>query len=502
MQNTRALYFLKAALLALLLASPVIMGLLYRPDVFIDDAYITFRYAENIAAGFGFTYNPGERVLGTTTPLYCLWLALWKLLGVPVSLAALLTGTLSVSFTALLIWRTGKTTAFSHSGLAAAFLLLLFPRYYEHMISGMETTLAGALCMLVIWLDFKKKHIFCGVASACLILTRPDAGALVAAVILIRFLNDRKGALIIAAVTLLGILPWAVFGFIYFGSPLPTSLAVKRLIHPFPWHLVLKNYLSWFIIEPALIILSALWLAGAFFIILRRRDLLALFLWPLFFFAGQAAIQIGPFFWYKVPLLPGYFLVAAVGGWYLLSAMIPDRRKKWRLRGLAILTAIIILCALAVVPFRHIRGRELKILYTDKELIYKEIAEEIMKRGDPGDSVYVGDVGVLGYYLKDFHIIDSSGLNSPEVYRIRLQDRMKLLRHYPEKGFDWWGSPEWSRKIIQEMKPDFITSDIRYLHLRTLAREEWFQNDYRFIQSWSEGRNQYLLFQKANIQEG
>ena len=40
----------------------------------IDDAYITFRYARNILAGNGFLYNPGERILGTTTPLYTLTL--------------------------------------------------------------------------------------------------------------------------------------------------------------------------------------------------------------------------------------------------------------------------------------------------------------------------------------------------------------------------------------------------------------------------------------------
>ena len=35
----------------------------------LEDALITFRYAENLAAGDGFAFNPGEPVLGTTTPL-------------------------------------------------------------------------------------------------------------------------------------------------------------------------------------------------------------------------------------------------------------------------------------------------------------------------------------------------------------------------------------------------------------------------------------------------
>ena len=47
-----------------------------------DDAYITFKYVRNLASGLGLTYNPGEHVLGTTTPLYTLSLTgLYLLLG-------------------------------------------------------------------------------------------------------------------------------------------------------------------------------------------------------------------------------------------------------------------------------------------------------------------------------------------------------------------------------------------------------------------------------------
>jgi hypothetical protein len=40
-----------------------------------DDPYITYRYAQNIGAGAGFIYNPAERTLSTTTPLFALVLA-------------------------------------------------------------------------------------------------------------------------------------------------------------------------------------------------------------------------------------------------------------------------------------------------------------------------------------------------------------------------------------------------------------------------------------------
>ena len=40
-----------------------------------DDAYASLRYASNLAHGQGFVFNPGERVLGTTSPLHTLLLA-------------------------------------------------------------------------------------------------------------------------------------------------------------------------------------------------------------------------------------------------------------------------------------------------------------------------------------------------------------------------------------------------------------------------------------------
>jgi len=54
---------------------------LHQPPNTVDDAYITFRYARNLANGVGFVYNAGERVLGTTTPAYTLLLAALSRLG-------------------------------------------------------------------------------------------------------------------------------------------------------------------------------------------------------------------------------------------------------------------------------------------------------------------------------------------------------------------------------------------------------------------------------------
>jgi len=46
-----------------------------------DDAFITFRYARNLAEGHGYLYNAGDWVLGTTAPLFGLIASLIAALG-------------------------------------------------------------------------------------------------------------------------------------------------------------------------------------------------------------------------------------------------------------------------------------------------------------------------------------------------------------------------------------------------------------------------------------
>ncbi len=43
-----------------------------------EDAFITFRFAQQIGLGNGFAYNPGDPIYGTTTPLFTLLLAVWS----------------------------------------------------------------------------------------------------------------------------------------------------------------------------------------------------------------------------------------------------------------------------------------------------------------------------------------------------------------------------------------------------------------------------------------
>ncbi len=108
----------------------------------LDDSWIHLQFARNLAQGDGLSYNPGERVTGSTAPLWTALLALlfylpgnvvlWtQALGVALHLAGLAA-----------IWRLGRelglTVAGAHvaSGFAAATSWLVWSA-----LSGMEVPL-------------------------------------------------------------------------------------------------------------------------------------------------------------------------------------------------------------------------------------------------------------------------------------------------------------------------------------------------------------------------
>src|SRR5207249_3597690 len=63
---------------AVLAATALVFGRALRRNA-LDDPYVTYRYAENLLAGLGPVYNPGEPVLSTTALGYGLLLAVLKL---------------------------------------------------------------------------------------------------------------------------------------------------------------------------------------------------------------------------------------------------------------------------------------------------------------------------------------------------------------------------------------------------------------------------------------
>ena len=110
----------------------------------IDDSFITFRYARNILAGNGFVYNPGEHVLGTTTPLYTGIMVVTGALagGAQADFATLAWGinALADAFACLLFIALGRRLGNGLAGMAAAGVWAIAPYSVTFSIGGLETS--------------------------------------------------------------------------------------------------------------------------------------------------------------------------------------------------------------------------------------------------------------------------------------------------------------------------------------------------------------------------
>lgn len=98
-----ALLSVGSALVVLVIVVPRLAGL-YAMNVF-DDAFITFQHSENLATGDGMVFNRGERVLGTTAPLFAIFLAALGWIGWPIPEVALATGIAADAVSGVLIYR-------------------------------------------------------------------------------------------------------------------------------------------------------------------------------------------------------------------------------------------------------------------------------------------------------------------------------------------------------------------------------------------------------------
>ena len=148
----------------------------------IDDAYITFRYARNLVTGQGFVYNPGERILGTTTPLYTLLMAGLALASGSrdFPLLALAVNALAGAVSVGLLYALGKRfSGHSAPSTAAALLWAIAPYSVTFAIGGMETDLTIACLLAASYAHVTRHPRALATLSALALLARPDTVILI-----------------------------------------------------------------------------------------------------------------------------------------------------------------------------------------------------------------------------------------------------------------------------------------------------------------------------------
>lgn len=482
-------------ILCLVMAALAVTARLVPGPRTIDDAFITFRYARNILAGNGFVYNPGERVLGTTTPLYTFLLVLLASLSggaqAPFPQIALGINALADAGVCLLLIWLGRRLKAAPAGVAAALVWAILPFSVTFAIGGLETSvyvllLTGAVCA-----HLSGRHKLAALTGALCVLTRPDALILIGPLALDRLItwltrfrqrpkpprsgdHSLRSYLVEASAFILPLLAWTVFSTVYFGSPLPHSVTAKTVAY----HLqpneafirLLQHYATPFqedatlgapiAVAAGLIIYPFLFLIGARWALKQNKHTWPWVAYPWFYFATFAIAHPLIFRWYLTPPLPAYILLILMGVERMIRDLLrlpgsgvesQNRAPRWRSAFLALLLAIpcfLVLNNWAWRPDHGLVRPAPKMAWYQIELLYRQVAgelqPEIQAHQGKQPVLAAGDVGVLGFF-SSARILDTVGLNSPVS-----------TRYYPLDPALYTINYAIPPQLILDQKPDYL----------------------------------------------
>ncbi|HTX66023.1 MAG TPA: hypothetical protein VMD31_09645 [Opitutaceae bacterium] len=460
---------------------------LYTREIW-EDFFITYRYSENLARGHGLVYTPGEHIYGFTSPLNTLLPALFALLTgagsytVPLWLYRLVSlAGLGLALAAVARLFTREHAAPSPgwcAGLLFPVLAVLEIKITAFTMNGQETGLVLAFlgpAFVLAWRGWAERPWLGGALCAGLMYSRPDAFAYIGAIAVAALAfapADRRTLLRAflksAALGALLYLPWLLFTWTYYGSPVPHTVIAKYGVEVSPdsaWGLTASlaaglrkapdiltwtfaPIYDWFDNAPGgwprwthdvelLLTLTAVlyWLLPTRDRLGRMASLASFLVFGYLLYAGSVA-QFAP--WYYPPLA---FLSLITLTCVILTAS-GTIRLAWAARCAAALAGAGLLAFLALIftdSLRPLRFQQAVIEWGNRALIGQWLKTHVPK----GEGVYLEPLGYIGYFSQ-CKMLDWPGLVSPEVVAARRQISRKA-------GYTWL-------EVAEVLKPAWIVA--------------------------------------------
>ncbi len=240
MTDRRTIQLLGASVAALPL-----LTLLFLPIRTIDDAFITFRYARNLAHGAGLVFNLGERVEGVTSLSWTLLLAAVETIRLPVEPAAFVLGTAFALLALRESYRLGRGLGASAGAcLAAVPLVAVHGRFWLVAGNGLEGGLFAFLTVLVARKTIERADPrLIGVLLGLLFMTRPESLLVLPVVLGYQVLakgggagrvGTRRRAGLTAAAALAVVGATTIWRLAYYGAAFPNSVTAKSVLSAGP----------------------------------------------------------------------------------------------------------------------------------------------------------------------------------------------------------------------------------------------------------------------------
>ncbi|MBI4307242.1 MAG: hypothetical protein HY684_00350 [Chloroflexi bacterium] len=374
------------------------------------------RHAENLATGRGLVFNPGDKLLVISNPLYVFLLTGLRLLGFNIPAASNGIGILSIAATAAIVHRMFAARDLPWWGVAAAFLLLIFPHSYRAL--GSDRPLYTTLVMASFLAYCLGRRLVVPWLWGAVTLTRFD-GFLVALTTVASDTWKRRAlpfreALIYGAI----LLALIAFNFAYFQAPFRQDLGVQHLGAELTGATFLKGAYRWVVTYTAQSVFNWLYvvlpLMGLAYILVVDRGWLPLVLWAASYVALYVALGLPGAHWYYVPLVPVIIILAVLGlRWsaHLLGRLLALNAERARTAVAAVSLIALLLGTGALVSLYILRGETWE---SSRFSVYKQAAEWLANNASPNATVGLQEVGIMGFY-SGLHVVDFNGQMTPEV---------------------------------------------------------------------------------------
>ena len=405
---------------------------------FADDAFITFRYARNLALGRGWVYNLGHPSSGATSPLYVVVLAVMYLVHPAMRDNATLIFSVGACIGSILTMESLWYMRLYVAGSVAALFLVANPWFA--LMRGMESGLFVLFAACAVYCYVRDWQWPSGLALALLTLTRGEGALLAVGCGVMWMATHRKFPTEMVVAGLVPLLIWAVYAFLTLHHILPDTLTAKvdqgasgywgRGLIFFKGFVSLPKIQSdraW-----AVSLLAAVIVGCGAFVVDRRSARIVL---PLSWFALGFLFMYGvvwnvpAYHWYYVTPLYVAVILASVGVEHIMDLA-------WRQRNGVLLS-------LAVVLVGSVVGAG--IAQTRNHFIYGPYiaaATWLRQHTAPTATVAATEIGVIGW-VSHRTMVDYLGLLSPRTGQaLREHDLTSWLLWY-EPNYWVVHSPPW-----------------------------------------------------------
>ena len=426
----------------------------------LDDAWIHFQFARNLARGDGLSFNPGHPTSGSTAPLWTLLLAVAYFVGGDFPVAGqLLSGACFLAALAATYALGKRLTGSRWAAWLAGAVVAINGRLVWAGLSALETCLFAALSLLAISAhlsdraalrqaqgDARHYRLRTAALFGLAALARPE-GYLLFTLALADFLfaltiqGDEPWrarwrrlpilpTLLFAAI----VLPYLLFSLHTSGHLLPNTYHAKAIVNLLPDRDFLSVAARYLILDNPLLL--PFYLFGLILLI-EHAPLLSL--WSIglplaYAFLRAVLYQHGR---YLIPLIPCNAIIGVVG---LLEARRLAAQRGLRWRGSQ--TTIAVLVSLLVVGGTGWRLPEMAHFYTrnvnEINKMHVALGHWVAEHTPPDAILALNDIGAITY-ISERPVVDLAGLVTPEVVPVlRTLDRdSRLVDFMAEQGVQY-----------------------------------------------------------------